>query len=182
MYKDIKTLDKKIYFSNCENCTACCDGTRFSLAPLILDDFELVYQYFPILFGYIDGNLKALIVMQDNQKCKYLENGKCSIYDSRPPACQMYPFSPLYEDIFIDSECKAINEECCTTITQNGFFSSEFYHKRVDNFVQKLDNTAEFLDNIKDDLIYHQTVSGIELYKYDGLISNNYIDFHKISL
>ena len=182
MYKDIKGLEKELYFSSCENCTACCDGSRFSLAPLIIDDFEDVYEYFPILFGYIDGNLKALIIMQDNQKCAYLENGKCSIYEARPPACKMYPLSPLYEKIYIDSECKAINDECCSTITQNGFFSSSFYHKRVENFVDKLENTNKFLDSIKDDLDFRLSVSGIELFKYSGDMQDKYIDLHKKSL
>ena len=182
MYIGINKLDKEVYFSSCENCTTCCDGTKFSLAPLIMDDFKLVYKYFSILFGYIDGNLKALIVMQENQKCKYLENGRCSIYHERPPVCQMYPLSPLYEDIFIDNECKAINDECCTIITKNGFYSSDFYHIRVDNFIHKLDDTTRFLDDIKDNLVYYKQVSGIDLFKIENYTQNEFIDFHHKSL
>jgi Fe-S-cluster containining protein len=178
--KDVKNL----HFSNCEGCTeSCCSAPKVSLAPLILDDFEEVYKNFAIQFGYINHELKALFVINSGEgSCKYLEDNKCSIYDSRPPTCKMFPISPFYEEFYINTSCQAVNVHNGEWLCSEGEFSDSFFHKRVENFVEKLDNTKDFLFSIEDDLIPSIEVKGIQLYNYSGTIKNSYIDMHKSSI
>jgi hypothetical protein len=151
----------------------------------VLDDFEEVYKNFAIQFAYIKDELKAQIVInKGNGSCGYLVNNQCSIYDERPPACKMYPISPYYEDFYIDVACPAITDDADKGewICSNEGFNSKFYHKRVDNFLYKLEDTMKFLTIIKDDLEPSIVVQGIQLYNYTGKLDNEHIKMYKESL
>lgn len=43
-----------LFFNGCATCEgSCCNGTKgFVASPLIVEDFEAVYQNFPIVFKY----------------------------------------------------------------------------------------------------------------------------------
>lgn len=45
----------------------------------------------------------------ETKKCYYLKDGRCSNYDSRPPACRFYPFSNGRKGPFLDESCPAVS-------------------------------------------------------------------------
>jgi len=173
-----------LYFTGCQSCTnRCCEGGKFSLAPLILEDFERVYKNFEIYFGYVDNNLKALMVLNrgKNDMCKYLENGLCNIYEDRPPACRLYPLSPYYDEVFVDSSCEAVAKEGEFLVSPEKI-SPYFYDKRLENFSEKLALTNEWLQNLGDNLEFVDEVMGIKLLKYGADANDRYIDMHLRSM
>ena len=153
-----------LYFKGCGDCAKCCEG-KFFLAPLILEDFDKVKPYFEIRAVKLDEIIPVIILVED-EVCKYLENGKCSIYENRPPACKIYPFSPYFDDIFIDLSCDGITDvgEKLPS-TKNQFFKSNFFEERIDNFKEKREKTIEFMK--KQTLIFDKEIKGIKLYKFD---------------
>ena len=67
MYVNIKEAGK-LYFSSCFGCTQnCCDGSRISLSPLILEDLEEVYKHLAIKFVKIDSEIKPVIVLNNGK-------------------------------------------------------------------------------------------------------------------
>jgi Fe-S-cluster containining protein len=184
MFKNILET-KELFFNNCDTCQSnCCSTGRISLAPLVINDFKEVYPHFPILFGEIDGNLKALMMINDGQSdCRYLSNGKCTIYDDRPPACKMYPISPYFDQIYIDVDCHAVGV-VGDAIVKDGQINSNFYHNRIIDFPTKLAFTHAFLSTINNSLEFVLQIKNtdIKLYKYVGIINNEHIQMHKKSL
>jgi len=178
-----------VYFTGCTTCTnRCCEGGKFSLAPLILEDFERVYKNFEIFFGYIDGNLKALMVLNRGRTdagkidtCEYLENGICTIYENRPPACKLYPLSPYYDEIYVDSSCEAVSREGEFLVSPEKI-NPNFKDIRLENFSSKLQETLLWLDLIKDDLEEVDEVMGIKLLKYIGKIDDRFMSMHLNSI
>lgn len=186
MFINIKNIGKT-YFSSCDNClNDCCSAPMIMLAPLILDDFEYVYEKFLIQFAYINNELKILMVInKGNGSCRYYENNRCQIYETRPPACKMYPISPYFDELYISSDCSALssNENLGELICDGKTVSDKFLHSRVDNFVEKLQFTKEFLETIQNDLAPSIKIAGIQLFNYVGNMDNNkYINMYKKSL
>ena len=187
-YLNVGEMD--FYFTGCQTCDKrCCDGkVGFSLTPLIVDDFTEVYKHFPILFGSVNGVFRPLMVLNDgNSVCSYLnENGQCSIYDERPPACKLYPVSPFFDEVFIDSACPSVSGEITgEPIIQKGKVTEKFYHQRLENFSQKLEKTSAFMKELvakESDFEPVGEVSRVVLYKYVGSIENDLIKMHKASL
>jgi Fe-S-cluster containining protein len=190
MYKLIKEVGA-LKFGNCDGCqkNCCTPNGGFSLAPLILDDFSEVYEKFPILFAYVGQVFKVVIILNNGKdNCIYFNNDTklCSIYDSRPPACIMYPISPLFDDICVDVSCKAVGQEGDFLCDKDGF-SKTFYHKRVDDFYLKLRRTQKFLNQLRFNVEKVTTVVGIDLFKYDNKGEydeefQEYINMHHKSL
>jgi len=185
VFVNIKDVGKT-YFSSCDNCeNNCCSAPMVVFAPLVLDDFQYVYKNFPIQFAYINKELKALMLINKGEgSCKYYKDNKCQIYEERPPACKMFPISPFLNDFYISSKCQALSsdESKGKLICDEKSVNDDFLHPRVNNFVEKLENTTKFLDTIKDDLVKSIKVSGTQLYNYDGQSDNLYIDMYKNSL
>ncbi len=187
MYVKINDADA-LSFSSCHGCQqSCCDGGRFVLAPLVLDDFEDVYKNFLIAFAWVDDQLRAVMVISDRkQPCIYYKNNLCTIYDQRPPACVLYPFTPYYDDVLIDTACDAVGAE--------GFLLKQmqrkvidqvhpdFYHSRLEYFSDKLDRTYSFLDGVKFHLEPLFEVEGIMLLRYSGSDENRWLKMHEASL
>ena len=98
----LDTTNKSFTFNNCNGCLSrCCDGKEGTiLSQLILDDFEVVSKYFPILFTFGDmGYLKANILFSDGKSfCPYIKNYQCTIYEDRPSICRVYPLSPSHDN------------------------------------------------------------------------------------
>lgn len=174
MYANIKDFEK-IHFSSCEGCEdSCCSSSMFIMAPLILEDIELVYNYFPIYFASIDDEIRLVIIMSGKEDhCPYLKDNKCAIYDSRPPTCHLYPLSPYFDEIFIDTACKAVGLDGIP-ISNGGEVTKEFYNKRFDNFLSKLNNTKQYISQRENELKYADEILGIKLYNYVGDLQDSY--------
>ena len=163
MKKNIKELPQ-LYFKGCGECAECCEG-KFFLAPLILEDFPKVEKYFEIRAIILDEIIPVILLTDGYNSCKYLENGKCSIYDNRPPACKIYPFSPFYEEIFIDLSCPAVgNEGVKLPSNKNEYLSSPFFESRFIDFKQKREETIQYMKTKK--LTFDKEIKGIKLYKF----------------
>ena len=75
----------------CEECGGeCCRKLAVEIeTPRRKGDFEDIkwYMYHPGTYVYIDVNGKWCL--QWNIKCKHLKNGRCMIYEKRPPVCRI---------------------------------------------------------------------------------------------
>ena len=186
MYKKITEVDLK--FSTCDDCPRnCCTAKHgFTLAPLILEDFVDTYERFPILFASVNQVFKAVFILHnEDEDCRFLgKNDACEIYENRPAPCIMYPISPLFDEIVVDTDCHGVGNEGEFLCNSSGF-SDKFYHKRIDGFYDKLSNTQKFLNKVRFDTEYVITIEGIELFKYAGEELYEYkefLDMHKSSL
>lgn len=172
------TNDTKFHFTNCEGCYKCCEG----LAPLIKEDFDEVYERFPIVFARISDTWRALMIFsQPGVPCRYLENEWCSIYESRPPACKLYPISPYNNTLQVDNDCPAVGEEG-QFLAEGNKIAMEFYHERLDNFPQKYQNTLEGIKGIEQELELVGNVGGLDMYKYTGIKKEPWLIQHLQSL
>jgi len=155
-----------LYFRGCGECSKCCEG-KFFLAPLILDDFVKVKPFFEIRAIIIDEIIPVMLLTDGKNPCKYLKNGKCEIYENRPPACKIYPFSPYFEDIFLDLDCDAIVNNMGDKLpsTKQEFFKSNFFDDRMINFKQKREKTIEYMKTQK--LVFDKEIKGISLYNFN---------------
>lgn len=182
-YVNIKSATFR--FNACSVCEAqCCDGRKgYALTPLILEDFAAVCEHFPILFAVLEGELKIVMMLNDGlSACSYLVDNRCSIYDARPPACNLYPISPFFDEIFVDTACPAVGD-MGELLLQEGKISDSFYHERLENFAGKLDATRRFLADIRPDELESLTeVGGILLYRYTGTRCDAYMAMHHASL
>jgi Fe-S-cluster containining protein len=179
MFVNIEKLTD-LRFNNCKNCNKCCED-KFFLAPLILDDFEEVYEYFEIYFIKIENFIKVVMILTDGEICKYLKDGKCTIYDNRPPACRIYPYSPYFDEIRLDISCDSVGLEGDKLILKKSEFkNSKFFHKRFLNIEDKVLKTDKFLEQYKDKLKYKKELKGIKLYTIDD--NNEYIQMHQNSI
>ena len=185
-FVNIKTQD--FYFSGCSTCHgSCCNGARgFVASPLILEDFAEVFQNFPILFGFKDEKLFAYVLLNDGKShCKYYIDHQCSIYEHRTPACKLYPVSPYFEHILVDTHCPSVSAESGTKqLCHDGVLKSEFYTKRLDHFVDKLEKTYAFFESInhRDHFEYVGDVGGVPFYSYAKASESIYIQMHLASL
>lgn len=181
---------KSFSFTGCHDCFECCSGERFVIAPLIVQDFHLVKDHFPILFGYVDNELKALMVFSDGQQsCPYLINNVCSIYSLRPPACKTYPLTPFNDQILCDTSCPGVQTKSdfplgVPFITSDNKVSNDFNPSRFNNFKTKLNKTKEWLLNVEDQLVpFNKKIKGIELFQIKpGTLSDTYSIMHLNSL
>jgi len=184
IYKSLTKIEK-MHFSSCEGCeTPCCDGKRFYFIPLILEDFIEVYKNFAIVFAQINDEWRMLMLLSKDEKgCCYFVDSKCSIYDERPPGCHLYPLTPFYDDVLVDTSCPAINEK-----SEGEFFDSQqginsnFYHHRLENFNEKREKSNSYLQDIVADMQSIGEVNGIEVFKYSGSREDTFISMHKESL
>jgi len=172
LYVNINYLEN-LKFNNCKDCCECCKNKY--LAPLILEDFEKVYEYFPIFIAKLE-TFKPVMLLSNEKQCPYLINEKCSIYEKRPPACRLYPYSPWYDKILIDLSCKGIGIEGENLpLSTKSFKNSSFFDERVIDIENKIFNTYKWLENKQ--LHPFTTYHGIELFdikdkndKYDEMI------------
>ncbi len=145
MFVDVDKIDL-LKFKGCKDCVECC---KKPFAPLILDDFEKVYKNFAIVFVDI-VYIRPVMVIGKSGICKYVKDGKCSIYDARPPACRIYPFSPFFDKLYLDVSCKGVGiEGKFLPMNFREFQNSEFFDKRFINFENKLLKTNIWLENKK---------------------------------
>lgn len=187
MYINLKEADG-LSFSNCDNCrTSCCDGGRFILAPLVLEDFQWVYKKFLIAFAMIDDALRIVMLISNRDKpCIYYQNSRCTIYENRPPACVTYPFTPFYDEVLVDTACEAVGfvgfelkQEEEGVLEQ---IHPSFYHKRFEDFSSKLKDTEKFLEDLDASFEVVLNVEGIDLMRYVGQKDSDVLKMHHASL
>jgi len=176
-----------LHFYGCSSCEGhCCNGAKgYAAAPLILEDFEEVYKNFPILFSLKEETLSAYVLLNDGKNyCHYYVDHQCSIYEQRTPACKLYPISPYFEQIFVDTACPSVGSDVGYSLCKDGTLNSAFSTKRLENFVEKLKATRTFLESIKnlDHFEYVGELAGISLLKYTQPSDNKYIKMHVASL
>jgi Fe-S-cluster containining protein len=175
------------YFKGCSSCDGdCCNGAKgFALSPLILEDFEDVYKNFAIVFATIDKQLRAFVVLNDGKThCRYYKENRCSIYEDRTPACRLYPVSPYFEHILVDTECPSINLDFGTRVSNDAKLEDAFYTNRLDDFSTKLKNSFSFYKSINDIANFEKVgnILGMDILKYTKQNNNRYIQMHKQSL
>ena len=154
---------------------------------MILDDFKSVYKRFMILFGIFDNKFKIVMVLNDGiNLCQYSQDNRCQIYQERPPICRLYPLSPYYDEVFIDTSCMAVNSDVKTIdIVKDGKIHQDFYNDRILNFKDKLLETEQFIQKlikIDDNFVQYTTIKGYQLYRYNGSYDDEYIQMHKKSI
>ncbi|MFV7789789.1 YkgJ family cysteine cluster protein [Aliarcobacter lanthieri] len=166
-------------FGNCKNCEAqCCSGIFGSIYSQILkDEFEYVYENFPILFIFGSlGFIKPIILISNGfDFCPYLKDFRCTIYESRPKVCQTYPLSPnLDNQIYIDNSCPELNK---------GTNKLNFEKNYFETYQEKYINTHfEFVNLKSEDFELIFTIKNENFYKYIGEEKSKYLNFHKLSL
>lgn len=188
MKEFILTTNKKFTFGDCSNCEArCCKGSFGTVyTQIILEEFEKVWQNFPILFTIGDlGYVKPVILLTNSiNSCPYLQDSKCSIYEKRPTVCRTYPLSPsISNEIYIDKTCPEVNKGEFTIVDNNEIH--ENYKETIfDNYQEKFIETFYKFEkvDIKKDLTLIHEVQGIELYKFNKTSKCEYIKIHQDSL
>lgn len=176
-----ESISFDVEFGGCGECVACCDGSRFLLMPLIVEDFAEVYEFFPILFGILDEKIRAFILISDgNSPCPYLSKSGCTIYDRRPPGCRIYPFSPYYNKIVADRECEATKGG--EIVARGNIIDSRFYHKRLESFEEKFKKSLSYFAKLDKSLTKSLQIGSFTLYKYSGKELDDYLQMHLESL
>lgn len=183
------TQNKTFSFSNCDACEKeCCNGLRGTIfSQLILEDFEEVYENFPILFIFGElGYLKPVVILTNGESlCKYLHEGKCTIYEKRPSVCRIYPLSPNLDDlVYIDTSCPAVSEDESNIIVKDSKANNIFDFERLKDYSSKYLETFKELDqfNCKEHFSIALTIRGMPFFKYNITSKNKYMKMHQESL
>ncbi len=183
----ILSENQNFFFGDCNNCEAkCCNGKHGTLySQIILEEFEKIYENFPILFIFGELNFIKPVVLLTNGKdfCPYLDNFKCTIYDKRPTVCRTYPLSPNIDDkIYIDVFCPEVGKNNIKIISKNSI------HKNFDNeifydYQNKYINIHLNFENLKqNDFELLKSINNIDFYIYKGTSNSKYLKMHKDSI
>lgn len=182
------TLDKTFHFSSCDICdAACCKGHHGTIySQLILEDFNEVFEHFPIVFmiGDLDYLKPVVLLTNGCDKCRYLLNERCSIYEKRPSVCKVYPLSPHLTNIpFIDLSCPAVGEKG-EIIIDNGSIKKPFQHKVFKDYQNKyIDMHFHFEKfNKAENLKFLIEIRGNKFYKFKEDFEDEYLKLHLSSL
>lgn len=183
-----ETTNSSYYFSSCDICDAkCCKGFYNTVcSQIILEDFEKVYENFPIVFMLGELNyLKPVILLTNGiDDCKYLENNKCNIYEKRPQVCRTYPLSPHLTNIpYIDINCPAVGEDG-KLIVQNTVVGNEFNHEVFDNYQDKYIKMHFHFDkfNDKENIKFLIKIRNENFYIFKEDFSDEFLKMHLSSL
>lgn len=187
--KAFENITNKTYtFSSCDTCEArCCNGaTGSTYAQILIEDFETIAPYFPILFikGEL-GFLKPIVLLTNGKEfCPYIKDLKCTIYDNRPSVCRIYPFSANIDNsIYIDMNCPCVNETGIK-IVDKGVLHKSFYYKTLDDYQEKYIKTHLHLDpkNSEDKLAFLFKKNAVLFYKFINDFDDEYLKLHRQSL
>jgi len=153
-----KSFDQKRHakfaFNGCSACDAKCCSSNIVFASLY--DIDMATAYFPVLFYVRDQQISPVYFFYYGetlgQKCPYLSNSLCTIYETRPYACRSYPFSFEGDHLYYDDGCPQIapleaggmnlfiNNKINPDIKSN-FVSDEFHDQKEKNS----DDTGAFV-------------------------------------
>ena len=109
-----KIIDPKKHanfvFNGCAACDAKCCSSNIVFASLY--DINQATAHFPILFYVREKQISPVYFFYYGeivgQKCPYLLNSLCTIYEERPYACRSYPFSFESTHAYYDDGCPQI--------------------------------------------------------------------------
>jgi Fe-S-cluster containining protein len=136
-------------FGGCNGCSKCCDGSQFLFAPLFLSDIKDTYRHFPLAYIKLGPLMRLVFLLASRQGCIYLDqNGNCGIYEQRPHACRIYPFSPYQRSIYLDTSCPAVGTQGYP-IAADGKMARQFWHPRLVNSDRRFWQTQRFIDGKK---------------------------------
>ena len=187
----INAMNNKYTFYTCEGYEAnCCDGrTGTIFSQIILDDFEEIYENYPILFLFGElGYIKPVLILTNGKDlCRYVKDSKCTIYEKRSSICKAYPLSAhIDNNIYVDHLCPAVNSNNndSTILVENQKINKNFYSDIFDNYQDKYIQTHQELEkyNVKSDFEVAITINGIDFYKYKKTTTNKYLKLHQKSL
>ena len=168
-------------FSSCDGCVDCC--THYPFVPIFLEEFEEIYKNFPIVFARIGNDKFALALLyKDENRCRYLKDSACSIYEQRPGACKIYPIIPINTELYYDASCGATNYNNGTFLFENSLPNAGFYHHRLENFATKRAKLSAFLETIWDALIPLANVQGVEVLAFTKDSDNCFLKWHQESI
>jgi len=175
----IPTSNQKFTFGDCKNCQEQCCGGIFgsTFSQILKEEFENIYENFPILFifGSLNFIKPVILISNGSDFCPYLKNRRCTIYEKRPKVCQTYPLSPnLDNQIYIATYCPQVNK---------GENSLNFEDDIFKNYQEKYISTHLEFENLKTkDFEEVLSIRNIRFYKYIGEENSKYLNFHKLSL
>lgn len=111
--------------SDCKGCSACCHGMGTSIVLDPLDVYRLSHRlsmsFEELLHNYLELHIVDSIILpnlrmvETDEHCAFLnQEGRCSIHDSRPGICRIFPLGRIYENnsfrYFLQThECKNQN-------------------------------------------------------------------------
>lgn len=87
------------------NCSKCCHNREIILTKedvqrlLLMGHYEQTFAQ-PSRHGH---SLKELIFIQGD--CIFLKDGKCSVYENRPTACRIFPYTITDDGEGFDHDC-----------------------------------------------------------------------------
>ena len=184
------TEDKTYHFNGCDTCDAqCCKGANSVHIPIVLSDFEKVYEHFVIAFmiGSM-GYVKACILLNDGlNSCRYLKDDRCSIYDKRPLGCQVYPLSPtIYNEAYVDTFCPSINDQgigselISNTKITHPSFQNDLFTRYQDEYLASHHHFMEL--KTKGSFVPLVEIKEMPFFKYEGEMNDKYMQMHAQSL
>ncbi|MCL2288191.1 MAG: YkgJ family cysteine cluster protein [Candidatus Bathyarchaeota archaeon] len=107
----------------CNKCTLCCGDTKEKTRHIIMLESEVIeiqnqtkinLNEFCFEITY-QQPYKFEMIKTHNEKCFFLKQGNCSIYDFRPLICRFYPFELKFDEkqqkyVFTATvECTSLN-------------------------------------------------------------------------
>lgn len=97
-------------FNGCATCGAkCCSSTIIYASTY---DIELSSALFPIFFHVNNQEISPVYFFyygeEPTEKCPYLKNSLCSVYEQRPYACRTYPFGYENSKTLYDDGCPSV--------------------------------------------------------------------------
>lgn len=99
----------KLGCQDCAGCSACCQGMGNTIILDPLDVFRIMKKtgkgFEELLATHLELNVVDGIILPNlkltgqNEACTFLNSeGRCSIHDSRPGICRLFPLGRYYED------------------------------------------------------------------------------------
>lgn len=184
-----KCENKAYIFSSCSTCEArCCNGFYETVyAQIILEDFSLVAQKFPIAFIFGElGFLKPVVLLTNGKEfCRYVIDNKCSIYEKRPSVCRVYPLSAhITNEVYIDTNCPAVDNQNGKEIVKNGIIDKDFKDKILEDYQEKYINTHLHFErfNKPEYLKKIITIRDTNFYKFEQCFEDKFLKLHLKSL
>ncbi len=99
----------KLGCQDCAGCSACCQGMGNTIILDPLDVYRITQKtrkgFEELLTAHLELNVVDGIILPNlklagvNEACTFLNSeGRCSIHDSRPGICRLFPLGRYYED------------------------------------------------------------------------------------
>ncbi len=126
-----------LYFK-CTGCGSCCGGSPGYVFLTESDEIRLAQslslsvEEFQKKYTRLFMGRRSLIEKKEQYDCIFLENQKCSVYESRPKQCRTYPF---WSGIMENPENWEDEKRYCEGIESKDavFFSEESIKKNLED-------------------------------------------------